>query len=160
MKDLLDRIVAAAPDPLRLTDDEFVKLSAYLRTHRRPVSLSALQRAQRGDLAERARLDQAKMRWRAWQCTLKYNRELRSASTATGPAQDMAGTNAGKAKGGRPKVTAAEAKKRKALIAEWLRAKGAGESMKGFCQDRGHDLKYLEKCLNWASQQSRRSTTA
>jgi len=41
MQDLLDRIVAAAPDPLRLTDDEYAKLSAYLRTHRRKVSLSA-----------------------------------------------------------------------------------------------------------------------
>jgi len=108
MQDLLDRIVAAAPDPLRLTDDEFAKLSAYLRTHRRTVSLAAMQRAQRGDLAERARLEQDKMRWQALQCTLEYNRELRTAA-ATAPAQDLAATDAGKVKGGRPKVTAAEA---------------------------------------------------
>jgi len=94
MQDLLDRIVAAAPDPLRLTDDEFAKLSAYLRTHRRTVSLSAMQRAQRGDLAERARLDQDEMRWGAWRCTLEYNREVRAAGNAAAPAAPPASAGA------------------------------------------------------------------
>jgi len=108
MQELLNRIVAAAPDPLRLTDDEYAKLSAYLRTHRRKVSFRAMQRAQRGDLTERARLEQDERRWQALLCTLEYNRELRTAA-ATAPAQDLAATDAGKVKGERPKVTAAEA---------------------------------------------------
>lgn len=76
------------------------------------------------------------------------------------PAQDAAGTKAGKAKGGRPRVPKTEAKRRKALIEAWQRAKEAGIPMKDFCEDRECDLKYLEKCLNWASQQSRRNTFA
>jgi hypothetical protein len=66
----------------------------------------------------------------------------------------------GKAKGGRPKVTDAEAEKRRELIAEWQRARDAGVRMKDFCKDRGCSVKYLEKCVNWASQRSRRDTTA
>lgn len=84
MQTILEKILAAAPDPLQLTDAELAKLSAYLKTHRRTVSLSAIQRAQRGDLAERERLNQDEARWAAWRCTLAYNVELRKA-VATAP---------------------------------------------------------------------------
>jgi hypothetical protein len=161
MQDLLDRIVAAAPDPLRLTDDEFAKLSAYLLTaKRRPQSsITWTRHGPQGDATEIVARREWDDRVRAWRCTLEYNRELRAALAATAPAQDAAGTKAGKAKGGRPKVTAAEAKRRKTLIAEWRRAQSAGESMKGFCQDRGCTIKHLERCIAWDSQQSRRNAT-
>jgi transposase-like protein len=71
---LLDRITAAAPDPLPLTDDEYDKLSAYLKTHRRKVSFGAQYRAARGDLAEKSKLDQDEARWATYRCTLEYNR--------------------------------------------------------------------------------------
>jgi hypothetical protein len=80
VRDLLDRIAAAAPDPLKLTDDEFAKLEAYLKTYKRRISMSAMQRAARGDVAERARLDQDEARWNALRATREYNRHLRAAA--------------------------------------------------------------------------------
>lgn len=86
INDLLRRIEAAAPDPSLLTDNEYVKLYAYLKTHRWRVSFRAMQQAARGDLAERARLDRDNARWAALRLTLEYNRLLREASAASGDA--------------------------------------------------------------------------
>jgi hypothetical protein len=72
---------------------------------------------------------------------------------------DQSPTKASKAKGGRPGLTEAEKTRRLQLIDDWNRAKEAGESMKGFCSDRGVDWKYLEKCVNWCAQQRRRMDT-
>lgn len=74
MEDLLDRIAAAAPDPLVLTDDEFLKLDAYVGTYRVKVSLST-----RGDPVQQARVSQDRARLEAWKSTLAYNRKLREA---------------------------------------------------------------------------------
>jgi hypothetical protein len=76
MEELLNRIYSASPDPIRLTKDEYAKLSAYVKTHRPKPSMSAMQRARRGDKAEQAKLDEQDSKWKALNCTLEYNREL------------------------------------------------------------------------------------
>jgi hypothetical protein len=63
-------------------------------------------------------------------------------------------------KGGRPKVTPAEAKRRIALVAEWNHAKSAGERMKDFCAHQQHDLNDLNRSIAWAAQRRRRDPTA
>lgn len=58
--------------------------------------------------------------------------------------------------GGRPRVSASEALRRKQLVAKWLRAKAARVSQTEFCGDAGVTLKHLAKCINWTRQRHRR----
>ena len=62
----------------------------------------------------------------------------------------------GKRKGGRPKLSKAEAKRRRKLVNDWKRARETGESMRSFCADRGHDLKDVERAVNWMNKQKSR----
>ena len=64
MDDLFDRIRAAQPNPLLLTNDELALLEAWLKTHKRRVSLAEMQQAARGDTRLRAKFD-AESGWRA-----------------------------------------------------------------------------------------------
>lgn len=61
-----------------------------------------------------------------------------------------------KGKIGRPRLSDSEAQRRQQLVADWNRAKGAGEKMKTFCADRGHDLKDVELAVNWLSKRRSR----
>ncbi len=80
MKDLLDRIWAACPDPLLLSTDECAKLAAYLKTY--PIgTFGDAYRGLHGDLAERSKWNENRARRVAYRCTLEYNRE-RLAPTA------------------------------------------------------------------------------
>jgi hypothetical protein len=84
--------IVAKPDSL-LPDDVFAKLAAYLKTHRWKVSFAAMQRAAqraaRGDMAEKARLDEDAARWNNLRFALDYNRRMREGRQA--PANDPGG---------------------------------------------------------------------
>lgn len=76
----------------------------------------------------------------------------------TGPTSVATNADGSKPKGGRPKVSEAEARKRQTLCDDWNQAKIAGTSQKVFCQDHGVTLNYLQKALNWDTQRRRRET--
>jgi hypothetical protein len=84
--------------------------------------------------------------------------------TASAPGPDSTGGTAptdgvppSTQKGGRPRLSAQEEKKRIGLLDRWERAKGAGVHQKDFCRDENVNPKHLTKCINWASQRRRRS---
>jgi len=82
MDDLFDRIRAAQPAPLLLTDDELARLEAWLKTHRWRVSLSEMQQAARGDARLSAKLD-GERGWLAHlRFTAEYNRNRPNALSA------------------------------------------------------------------------------
>jgi hypothetical protein len=81
-----DRIAASWPDPLRLTDDEYLKLRAEQTRRPRDVPLDwkTIWNANHGDPVAQAQLDQAKTQlataqtqWDKRQRTLRYNELLR-----------------------------------------------------------------------------------
>jgi AcrR family transcriptional regulator len=77
--------ILAKPDSL-LPDDVFAKLEAYLRTHPWRASFAAMQRAARGNAADKARLDEDAARWKNLRFALRYNRRMREGRQA--PAND------------------------------------------------------------------------
>ncbi|MCA9253956.1 MAG: hypothetical protein KDA54_22740 [Phycisphaerales bacterium] len=81
MDELFDRIRAAQPDPLVLTDDELAQLDAWLKTHIHRVSLSQMQQAARGDDRLRDKLNRER-EWREHlEFTAGYNHNLRKATS-------------------------------------------------------------------------------
>jgi hypothetical protein len=98
VQDLLER--AAAPDPPRLTDDEYAMLRAHYRTHFRYVSIRELKGV---GLTEQER--QAKARREAIRCTLEFNRKIRETPSATGtepPKQPPESAAPAQSEGGEP----------------------------------------------------------
>lgn len=84
MDELFDRIRAAQPNPLLLDDDELARLEAWLKTHRRRVSMSEMQQAARGDARLRDRLDGESGWWAHLRFTAEYNRNRRKAALSAG----------------------------------------------------------------------------
>lgn len=84
MDELFDRIRAAQPNPLLLTDDELAWLEAWLKTHRRRVSMSEMQQAARGDARLRAKLDGESSWWAHLRFTAEYNRNRPKAARSAG----------------------------------------------------------------------------
>jgi hypothetical protein len=91
VQELLDR--AGAPDPPRLTDDEYWKLAAHLTANPKPpqvrMTFREMQLASQGDQAARMQRDRyAAQRasdnalWAAWHRTLEYNRLIRDTPEA------------------------------------------------------------------------------
>lgn len=84
MDELFDRIRAAQPNPPLLTDDELARLEAWLKTHRRRVSMSEMQQAARGDARLRAKLDGEIGWWAHLRFTAEYNRNRPKAAPSAG----------------------------------------------------------------------------
>lgn len=78
MNELFDRIRATQPNPIVLSDDEFARLDAWLKTRRRRVSFSKQQQAARGDIRLRAKLDADREWLQHLKFTLEYNRNRRN----------------------------------------------------------------------------------
>ena len=74
MDDLFDRIRDAQPDPLLLTNDELIRLEAWLNTHKPRLRLSELRQAARGDTRLRIKLDAERDWWEHLRFTVEYNR--------------------------------------------------------------------------------------
>ncbi len=77
MNELFDRIRAAQPDPLVLSDDDFDRLDAWLKTHKHRVSFAELHQAARGDARLRAKCDAERDWWEHLRFTLQFNRNQR-----------------------------------------------------------------------------------
>jgi hypothetical protein len=84
MDDLFDRIRAAQPAPLLLTDDELARLEAWLKTHRRRVSMREMYDAAHGDARLRAKLNGESGWWAHLRFTAKYNRNRPKAALSAG----------------------------------------------------------------------------
>ncbi|MEW6200046.1 MAG: hypothetical protein AB1601_15455 [Planctomycetota bacterium] len=84
MDELFDRIRAAQPNPLLLTDDELARLEAWLKTHRRRMSMSEMQQAARGDARLRTKLDGESGWWAHLRFTAEYNRNRPKAAPSAG----------------------------------------------------------------------------
>ncbi len=84
MDDLFDRIRAAQPNPLLLTDDELARLEAWLKTHRRRVDGREMWDAARGDARLRAKLDAEGAWWAHLRFTAEYNRNRPKAVLSAG----------------------------------------------------------------------------
>lgn len=84
MDELFDRIRAAQPDPLLLTDDELARLEAWLKTHRRRVSMREMYDAAHGDARLRAKLDGESGWWAHLRFTAEYNRNRTKAAPSAG----------------------------------------------------------------------------
>ncbi len=61
--------------------------------------------------------------------------------------------------GGRPRLSAKEAKRRTIILKAWARAKGARVRQKDFCRDNNLTTSQLGKCVAWQAQKNRRSGT-
>jgi hypothetical protein len=88
MDDLFDRIRAAQPQPLLLTDDELARLEAWLKTHKRRLSLAETQQAARGDTRLRIKLDGERDWWAHLRFTAEYNRNRPNADMGKGEPGD------------------------------------------------------------------------
>ncbi len=103
--------------------------------------------------------------WALWPAVKVQLQDAAMGLRAAPPAAAEAGAGATppktiakpKRKGGRPGLSAKEQNKRLAAVKAWNKAKDSGETMKVFCQRQSeYGLRYLEKAVNWCSQQRRR----
>lgn len=95
MDELFDRIRAAQPNPLLLTDDELSMLEAWLKTHRRLVNYSEMQQAARGDTRLSSKLKAENDWWKCLRFTVEYNRTRPKALPAKTVSQDDRPDNCG-----------------------------------------------------------------
>ena len=85
--ELVRRIEAAAPEPLKLDDDDLAKLASWLGTYRRPrVRASLLMDQGRAGGAYREQIDKLEERVRHLRTVADYNARLRAAGPAAATA--------------------------------------------------------------------------
>lgn len=156
IQDILAKITAQAPDPVRLTDDEFDKLLAYLESHPRVrMSLAQMSMVAKGGTPPKEQRD-----WIAWAATREYNQRLRGAgeTTSEGKPDQSALPDQPEPlksnKGGRPAISREDAAKRRKLKEDWNRARESGVSFKDFCADQKLNPKHAQKWLNWVAKQA------
>lgn len=147
MEALFARIKAAAPTPLRLSEDELLALETWLNTHRRRISYAEMREAAKGDARTKAKLDSERSWHEHLQFVAQYNRARCSTDTGKRPKRGS----------GRPAINIEMAREREQLITKWNRAKESGVRQKDFCGDNGISVKELDKIINWSTQQRRRN---